>query len=66
LRIFGSKVFPHIPKEDRRKLDAKLIKCIFIGYCVDYKDYKMYDPITHKVFASRYVIFHEYVDAIQK
>ena len=33
LRIFGSKAFSHIPKEDRRKLDAKEIKCIFIGYC---------------------------------
>ena len=33
LRIFESKAFAHIPKEDRRKLDAKAIKCIFIGYC---------------------------------
>ena len=33
LRIFGSKAFAHIPKEHRRKLDAKEIKCIFIGYC---------------------------------
>jgi hypothetical protein len=66
LIIFGSKAFSHIPKEDRRKLDAKSIKCIFIGYCVDHKAYKMYDPITHKVFASRDVIFHEYVDEVQK
>ena len=26
LRIFGSKAFSHIPKEDRRKLDAEAIK----------------------------------------
>jgi hypothetical protein len=62
LRVFGSKAFSHIPKENRRKLDAKSVKCIFIGYCVDHKAYKMYDPITHKVFASRDVIFHEYAD----
>jgi hypothetical protein len=62
LRVFGSKAFSHIPKENRRKLDAKLVKCIFIGYCADHKYYKMYDPITHKVFASRDVIFHEYAD----
>lgn len=37
LKIFGSKAFCHIPKEDRRKLDAKPIKCIFIGYCADHK-----------------------------
>lgn len=62
LRIFGCKAFAHIPKEDRRKLDAKGIKSIFIGYCTDKKAYKMYDPSTHKVFASRDVIFHEHVD----
>ena len=62
LRIFGCKAFAHIPKEDRRKLDAKAIKCIFIGYCTDKKAYKMYDPSTHKVFASRDVIFHEHVN----
>jgi len=34
--------------------------CIFIGYCADHKAYKMYDHITHKLFAGRDVIFHEY------
>jgi hypothetical protein len=66
LRIFGSKEFSRIPKEDRRKLDAKSIKCVFIDYCADHKSYKMYDPITDKFFASRDVIFHEYVDEVQK
>jgi len=33
LRVFGSKAFAHIPKEDRRKLDSKAIICTFIGYC---------------------------------
>ena len=33
LRVFGSKSFVHIPKEDRRKLDSKAISCTFIGYC---------------------------------
>ena len=27
LRIFRSKAFAHIPKEDRRKLDSKAIRC---------------------------------------
>jgi hypothetical protein len=62
LRVFGSKDFAHIPKEDRKKLDAKAIKCIFVGYCSDFKAYKMFNPSTHKVFASRDVIFHEQVD----
>jgi transposase InsO family protein len=66
LRIFGSKAFAHIPKEDRRKLDAKAIKCIFIGYCTKYKAYKMFDPNNHKVFASRDVLFHENADEVRK
>ena len=59
LRVFGSKAFSHVPKDDRRKLDAKSIKCMFIGYCDDHKAYKMFDPSMHKVFPSRDVIFHE-------
>jgi hypothetical protein len=59
LRIFGCKAFAHIPKENIKKLDAKSIKCIFIGYPTKYKAYKLFDPSTHKVFASRDVIFHE-------
>ena len=62
LRVSGSKAFSHIPKDDRRKLNAKSIKCIYIGYCDDHKAYKMFDPSAHKVFPSRDVIFHEDVD----
>jgi hypothetical protein len=51
LKVFGCKVFAHIPKENRKKLDAKAIKCIFIGYCSEFKAYKLFDPSTHKVFA---------------
>lgn len=57
LRVFGSKAFSHVPKEDRRKLDAKSIKCIFIGYCDEHKSYKMFVPSTHKAFASRDVLY---------
>ena len=62
LRVFGSRAFAHIPKENRMKLDAKSIKCIFVGYCPDFEAYKMLNKSTHKVFTSRDVIFHEHVD----
>jgi hypothetical protein len=62
LRIFGSKAFAHIPKDERRKLDAKSVKCIFLGYCDDHKAYKLFDLSAHKLIASRYVIFHENTD----
>ena len=52
----------HIPKDERRKLDAKSIKCIFIGYCTDKKTYKLFDTSSHKLLASRDVVFHENAD----
>jgi hypothetical protein len=58
LKIFRCKTFSHIPKEITIKLDAKSVKCIFIGYCYDHKAYKMYDPATHQLFTRRDVIFH--------
>lgn len=59
LRVFGFKAFSHIPKEDRRKLDSKAIRCIFIGYCSQYKAYSLFNLFTHKIFVTRDVIFHE-------
>ena len=59
LKVFGFTDFAHIPKENRKKLDAKAIKCIFIGYYSQFKAYKFFDPSTHKVLASRDVLFHE-------
>lgn len=32
LRVFGCKVFVHVPKDERSKLDAKTRQCIFLGY----------------------------------
>jgi len=61
-RVFGCTAFAHIPKANRRKLDAKSIKCVFIGYCADQKAYKLFDPSSHKLFASRDVLFHEQAD----
>ena len=50
LRVFGSKEFAHIPKEERRKLDSKAIKCTFVGYCSQFKAYRLFNPSTHKIF----------------
>jgi hypothetical protein len=62
LRVFGSSAFAHIPKEEIIKIDAKSIKCVFIRYCTDKKTYKLFDPNSYKLFASRYVVFHENAD----
>ena len=62
LRVFGCKAFAHIRKDERRKLDEKSIKCTFIGYCDDQKAYKLFDPTSQRLLASRVVVFHENVN----
>lgn len=59
LRGFGSKAFGRVPKEDRKTLHSKAIKCIFVGYCREFKTYKLFNASTHKVFASGDVVFYE-------
>jgi hypothetical protein len=40
LRVFGSIAYVHIPKEKRRKLEAKAEKCILVSYSDEQKGYK--------------------------
>lgn len=59
LKIFGSFVMVHIPKEKRRKLSEKSQKMIFIGIECNTKGFRCINPITKKVTVSRDVIFYE-------
>jgi hypothetical protein len=46
LRIFGCTAYVHVPDCDRKKLDAKSTRCMFIGYCDTTKAYRLWDPAT--------------------
>lgn len=59
LKVFGCVAYAHVPKERRGKLDDKIEKRIFIGYCEQSKAYKLYNPITKKTIISRDVVFRE-------
>ena len=48
LRVFGCICFYHVPKCQRRKLDPKARKAIFVGYPDDTKGYKLYDLESKK------------------
>jgi hypothetical protein len=52
LKVFGCHAFVHVPKEKRRKLDKKAIKCIFIGYKEGMKGYKLWDPASRRKMYS--------------
>ena len=64
LRIFGSTVYVHVPKEARppgTKLSPRAWKGIFVGYTSTTNVYRIYNPLTNKIVESRDVVFHEYV-----
>ena len=59
VRIFGSFAYVHIPDKKRQKLDPKSKKCILVGYSLEQKGYKCFNPSTRKVRVSRDVVFDE-------
>ena len=59
LIFFGCVAFVHIPKENRKKLDSKTLKCMFLGFDSETKAYRLYDQTRQKVIISRDVVFDE-------
>nr|XP_048328550.1 uncharacterized protein LOC125422126 [Ziziphus jujuba var. spinosa] len=59
LRVFGNIAHVHVPGEKRSKLDEKSEKYVFIGYDINFKGYKLYNPKFGKIVISQDVIFSE-------
>ena len=59
LRVFRCVACAHAPKEQGKKLHEKGVKCILMGYSLESKAYRLYDPITKKIIISRDVEFLE-------
>lgn len=59
LKVFGSKVFTHIPQEKRRKWDRKAEEGVFVGYCENTKGFRIWQPEVNKIIVSRDIIFKE-------
>lgn len=59
LKIFGTNVMVHQPKQLRRKLDPNATKMVFVGYDGDTKGYRCINRANGKLHISRDVIFHE-------
>lgn len=58
-RIFGCPAYMHIPDTQRKELDDKSKKCVFLGVSEESKAYRLYDPITRKIMANTDVNFDE-------
>ena len=59
LKVFGCTAYAHIPDVQRKKLDKKSQKCVFIGYPEGCKGFKLFNPVKGTIFRSRDVIFLE-------
>ncbi|GKE42917.1 retrovirus-related pol polyprotein from transposon TNT 1-94, partial [Tanacetum coccineum] len=59
LRVFGCDSYVEVKDVARDKLDAKSVKCTFIGYGSDEMGYRFWDSKSHKVVRSRDVSFNE-------
>lgn len=54
LRIFGCIGYAHIPAEKRTKLDDKSTKCIFTGYTLETKGYRLYNTTPYMAYRNPY------------
>ncbi|KAK2966733.1 hypothetical protein RJ640_000831 [Escallonia rubra] len=61
LRVFGCTCFVLLPKNERNKLTARSSLCLFLGYGIEQKGYRCYDPIAKKLRLSRHVSFLEHI-----
>lgn len=59
LRVFGSQVYIHVPKQKRKKWDKKAKKGIFVGYCTDTKGYRVWVPEDKVIEITRDIVFRE-------
>jgi hypothetical protein len=58
-KVFGCIAYTHVPDAQRKKLDNKSIKCIFLGISEESKAYRLYHPTTRKIVISIDVKFAE-------
>ncbi|KAH9095789.1 hypothetical protein LEN26_017690 [Aphanomyces euteiches] len=58
-KVFGCEAFARVPKEKRKKFDAKTVRCRFLGYDLFNNGYRLEDLSTGRILISCDVKFNE-------
>jgi hypothetical protein len=59
MRVFGCLAYVHVYKSQRRKLDDRAWKGVFVGYASESPAWLVYSHATRRVVSSRNVVFDE-------
>ncbi|KMQ88074.1 retrovirus-related pol polyprotein from transposon tnt 1-94 [Lasius niger] len=59
IKVFGCVAYTHVPNQQRRKLDLKAQKMIFVGYQENSNNCRLFDPKTRKITVAASVRFDE-------
>jgi hypothetical protein len=60
LRVFGSACFVLLQPHEHTKLEPRSRLCCFLGYGIEHKGYRCWDPISQRLRISRHVVFWEH------
>lgn len=60
LRVFGCKCYPNLSATTPHKLAPRSTMCVFLGYPLNHKGYRCFDPVSNRVIISRHVVFDEH------
>jgi hypothetical protein len=60
LRVFGCVCFVLLQPHERTKLEPRSRICCFLGYGIEHKGYRCYDPIAKRLRISRHFTFWEH------
>jgi len=60
LKVFGCLAYATVVHVSH-KFAPRATHCVFLGYPVGQKAYKLHDLTTHKIFTSRDIVFHEHI-----
>lgn len=53
LRVFGARVFAHVEKSRRMKLDKTAVKCMFLGCSDNMKGFRVWNFKSQKIEITR-------------